>query len=221
MKTLSNLSLSELQTLLKDNGIDSSGPVQVLRIRLKDFQKDSKKQLFKPEISKKRSKKKKVSCKIMESEDSEEQPMDLDIQVEIEHEKVEFHKDFKEFEDVLQRFNQTITRKGEKEMDLEEMQGSDQEEFIDKEEIIQTRKKQRKVNRMTVAQLKQIVQKPEVVEWVDVTASDPLLLITLKSTRNTVPVPDHWSLKRKYLQGKRGMEKPPFELPGKCFFLWI
>jgi hypothetical protein len=31
--------------------------------------------------------------------------------------------------------------------------------------------------------------------------------------RNSVPVPRHWSQKRKYLQGKRGLEKPPFRLP--------
>jgi len=52
-------------------------------------------------------------------------------------------------------------------------------------------------------------------KWVDVTAADPKLLISLKSYRNTVPVPQHWSQKRKYLQGKRGIEKLPFELPGK------
>lgn len=28
-----------------------------------------------------------------------------------------------------------------------------------------------------------------------------------------MPVPRHWSQKRKYLQGKRGLEKPPFVLP--------
>jgi splicing factor 3B subunit 2 len=67
---------------------------------------------------------------------------------------------------------------------------------------------------LTVAELKQLVKKPEVVEWWDVTASDPKLLISLKSYRNTVPVPAHWSQKRKYLQGKRGIEKPPWELPG-------
>jgi splicing factor 3B subunit 2 len=48
----------------------------------------------------------------------------------------------------------------------------------------------------------------------DVTASDPRLLVYLKALRNTVPVPRHWCHKRKYLQGKRGIEKPPFELPG-------
>merc|ERR1711971_758077 len=39
------------------------------------------------------------------------------------------------------------------------------------------------------------------------------LLVHLKSIRNTVPVPRHWCFKRKYLQGKRGIEKPPFDLP--------
>ena len=47
----------------------------------------------------------------------------------------------------------------------------------------------------------------------DVTASDPKLLVHLKAYRNTVPVPVHWSQKRKYLQNKRGTEKSPFELP--------
>ena len=35
----------------------------------------------------------------------------------------------------------------------------------------------------------------------------------MQSYRNTVPVPRHWCQKRKYLQGKRGIEKTPFELP--------
>lgn len=76
-----------------------------------------------------------------------------------------------------------------------------------------SKKKQRKMNRLTVAELKQLVKKPEVVEWTDVSAADPRLLLHLKSYRNTVPIPVHWSAKRDYLQGKRGIEKPPFQLP--------
>ncbi|KAI0244292.1 hypothetical protein L0F63_005460 [Massospora cicadina] len=76
-----------------------------------------------------------------------------------------------------------------------------------------SRKKLRKLSRMSISELKQRSKKPEVVEWVDVTASDPTLLVHLKSYRNSVPIPKHWSQKRKYLQGKRGIEKPPFELP--------
>lgn len=64
-----------------------------------------------------------------------------------------------------------------------------------------------------MAELKQLVKKPEVVEWTDVSASDPRLLLHLKSSRNSVPVPPHWSAKRDYLQGKRGIEKAPFQLP--------
>lgn len=59
----------------------------------------------------------------------------------------------------------------------------------------------------------QLVTRPDVVEMHDVTARDPKLLVSLKATRNSVPVPRHWCFKRKYLQGKRGIEKPPFELP--------
>lgn len=35
----------------------------------------------------------------------------------------------------------------------------------------------------------------------------------VQAYRNSVPVPRHWSQRRKYLQGKRGIEKPPFKLP--------
>ncbi len=39
------------------------------------------------------------------------------------------------------------------------------------------------------------------------------MLVGMQAYRNSVPVPRHWSQKRKYLQGKRGIEKPPFVLP--------
>merc|ERR1719193_1298818 len=76
-----------------------------------------------------------------------------------------------------------------------------------------SKRKLKKMNRLSVAELKQLVTRPDVVEMHDVTARDPRLLVHLKSTRNTVPVPRHWCFKRKYLQGKRGIEKPPFDLP--------
>ena len=76
-----------------------------------------------------------------------------------------------------------------------------------------SKKKKKLMSRLSVAELKQLVQRPDVVEAHDVTASDPRLLVYLKAYRNTVPIPRHWCHKRKYLQGKRGIEKPPFELP--------
>ena len=76
-----------------------------------------------------------------------------------------------------------------------------------------SKKKMKLLSRFTVAELKQLVQHPDVIEAHDVTSSDPKLLVYLKGLRNTVPVPRHWSHKSKYLQRKRGIEKPPFKLP--------
>lgn len=76
-----------------------------------------------------------------------------------------------------------------------------------------SKKKLRKQKRLSVAELKALVHRPDLVEAWDVTSSDPRLLLYLKSYRNTVPVPRHWCHKRKYLQGKRGIERGPFELP--------
>eukprot|EP00004_Rigifila_ramosa_P009687 TRINITY_DN2132_c0_g1_i1.p1 TRINITY_DN2132_c0_g1~~TRINITY_DN2132_c0_g1_i1.p1 ORF type:complete len:574 (+),score=161.23 TRINITY_DN2132_c0_g1_i1:78-1724(+) len=76
-----------------------------------------------------------------------------------------------------------------------------------------SKKKKRAAKRMPHAELKQRVRRPDLVEYHDVSSPDPLLLLELKALRNTVPVPRHWSQKKKYLQGKRGFEKPPFQLP--------
>lgn len=76
-----------------------------------------------------------------------------------------------------------------------------------------SRRKQKERDRLAIADLKQLVSKPDVVELHDVASADPKLLVYLKSFRNTVPVPQHWCQKRKYLQNKRGYEKPPFQLP--------
>ncbi|VDP20180.1 unnamed protein product [Soboliphyme baturini] len=76
-----------------------------------------------------------------------------------------------------------------------------------------SKKKMRILMRPSIGELKATTNRPDVVEWHDVTAKDPKLLVHLKSVRNTVPVPRHWCFKRKYLAGKRGFEKPPFDLP--------
>jgi len=76
-----------------------------------------------------------------------------------------------------------------------------------------SKKQKKKEKRLSIAVLKQLVIKPDVVETWDVTSADPALLVYLKSYRNSVHVPRHWNQKRKYLQGKRGIEKPPFQLP--------
>ena len=74
-------------------------------------------------------------------------------------------------------------------------------------------KKRKQQTQLSVAELKALVEKPELVEWTDTSAPDPRLLVHIKSYRNVVPVPNHWSLKREYLSSKRGIEKPAFALP--------
>ena len=56
----------------------------------------------------------------------------------------------------------------------------EEEEEGDKEQPKISKKKLRRMNRLSVAQLKQLVERPDVVEMHDVTAPDPQLLIHLK-----------------------------------------
>ncbi|KAH6604980.1 spliceosome associated [Trichoderma cornu-damae] len=76
-----------------------------------------------------------------------------------------------------------------------------------------SKKKRKQLNKLSVAQLKALVNIPEVVEWHDVSSSDPRLLVQIKAQRNVVPVPAHWAMKREYLSSKRGIEKSAFRLP--------
>ncbi|TQS37022.1 hypothetical protein Golomagni_02515 [Golovinomyces magnicellulatus] len=87
------------------------------------------------------------------------------------------------------------------------------EEDEGEKEIKLSKKKKKERDKLSVAELKALVKKPELVEWTDTSASDPRLLVHIKSYRNVVPVPAHWALKREYLSSKRGVEKPPFSLP--------
>ncbi|KAG8932158.1 hypothetical protein FRC02_001575 [Tulasnella sp. 418] len=145
-----------------------------------------------------------------------------DAHVEYVTETLDFQAGMEAFSDVFARFKlpadsgtskDADASKGEviySDDDMMSDEGSDAENAAPK---IVSKRKLAKMNRLSVAELKQLVKKPEVVEWTDVSASDPRLLIHLKSYRNTIPIPPHWSAKRDYLQGKRGIEKPPFQLP--------
>ncbi|CAG8665240.1 10034_t:CDS:10, partial [Cetraspora pellucida] len=114
--------------------------------------------------------------------------------------------------EIKEEKNETLKTQNESRMKDSDDDTENESEDEDRQDKV-SKKKLKKMNRLSVAQLKQLVKRPEVVEWVDVTAADPKLLVSLKAYRNTVPVPQHWSQKRKYLQGKRGIEKPAFDLP--------
>ncbi|KAB8072821.1 splicing factor 3b, subunit 2 [Aspergillus leporis] len=121
------------------------------------------------------------------------------------------------YQDIISRFNEagddttTATKAHEK----PEVYFDDDNEIPDEEEKEPklSKRKRKELNKLSVAELKAMVRRPEIVEWTDTSAPDPRLLVHIKSHRNVVPVPSHWSLKREYLSSKRGIEKPPFALP--------
>lgn len=120
------------------------------------------------------------------------------------------------YKDVISKFEPGAGETLDKEPEKPQVYFDDDDEIPDEEEekVPKLSKKKRKeMNKLSVAELKALVRKPEIVEWTDTSASDPRLLVHIKAYRNVVPVPAHWSLKREYLSSKRGVEKPPFTLP--------
>lgn len=73
--------------------------------------------------------------------------------------------------------------------------------------------KKLKCKKPSLAYLKSISAHPELIQWYDCDANDPLFLVSIKSSKNIVPVPSHWNTKRDYLSGRSLLEKKPFELP--------
>ncbi|KAF2688661.1 DUF382-domain-containing protein [Lentithecium fluviatile CBS 122367] len=123
---------------------------------------------------------------------------------------------FEQYKSVFEKFREQTAEEVAKVEEKPEIYYDD-DDIPDEEAetgVVKMSKRQRKeMNKPTVAQLKAMVKKPELVEWTDVSSSDPRLLLALKGYKNAVPVPNHWSLKREYLSSKRGIEKPPFALP--------
>jgi splicing factor 3B subunit 2 len=144
---------------------------------------------------------------------------EVDSSIEVEYvEKDEFlltGKYYDEFKNVFQYFTKPapaliLNKESEEGANRHGKQGNE-EEKVDEKPI--SRKQRKQLKQLRVAQLKALVKRPDVVEVWDTTAKDPLTLIYLKSYKNSVAVPRHWSQKRKFLQNKRGILKPPFKLP--------
>ena len=122
------------------------------------------------------------------------------------------------YRDVMGRFQESDKEDpSTKEPEKPEIYYDEDDEIPDEEEEAgqpkMSKKKRKEQNKLSVAELKALVQKPETVDWTDTSATDPRLLVHIKAYRNVVPVPSHWSLKREYLSSKRGVEKPAFSLP--------
>jgi splicing factor 3B subunit 2 len=121
------------------------------------------------------------------------------------------------YKDVAGKFDEVAAESSTlKDSEKPEVYFDDGDEIPDEEQENEpklSKKKRKEMNKLSVAELKAMVRKPEIVEWTDTSAPDPRLLIHIKAHRNVVPVPSHWSLKREYLSSKRGVEKAPFALP--------
>ena len=136
---------------------------------------------------------------------------DIDLVPEPSHPLWEMYKD------VVGKFDEVAAESSTlKDSEKPEVYFDDGDEIPDEEQENEpklSKKKRKEMNKLSVAELKAMVRKPEIVEWTDTSAPDPRLLIHIKAHRNVVPVPSHWSLKREYLSSKRGVEKAPFALP--------
>lgn len=123
---------------------------------------------------------------------------------------------FDQYKSIFEKFREPPPEETAKDEEKPAIYYSDDDDLDEEEETKKhtiSKRMRKQMNKPSIAQLKAVVKKPELVEWTDVSSSDPALLISLKGAKNVVPVPNHWSLKREYLSSKRGIEKPPFALP--------
>ncbi|KFK32236.1 hypothetical protein AALP_AA6G215400 [Arabis alpina] len=154
-----------------------------------------------------------------DSKENDDPPKQVSEEVVVEYvaEQPEFEEGFEDaFRKIFDKFNfresvASEVRHGKKEepeekADVKKKLNSDSDSEAEEHNNEQkengiSNKKKKLQRRMNIAELKQVSARPDVVEVWDATSADPQLLVFLKSYRNTVPVPRHWSQKRRFLQG--------------------
>lgn len=95
----------------------------------------------------------------------------------------------------------------------EHLESSDEEGLSEEVEKPLSKRQRRKLNKVSIADLKAYSNRPNAVAWYDADAPDPYMCIAFKTSFNAIHVPSHWLQKRDYLSGKKGFEIPPFKLP--------
>uniref|UniRef100_A0A8C2GGJ4 Splicing factor 3b, subunit 2 n=1 Tax=Cyprinus carpio TaxID=7962 RepID=A0A8C2GGJ4_CYPCA len=157
----------------------------------------------------KKDKKNKKKRQQEEEEKKKEESHEKEPEVEIEYvteEPAVYDPNYIIFKRIFEAFKLTDDVKKEKEkepekpekpeilsfkkkgFELEKKDSDDSDEEMKKDMPKLSKKKLRRMNRLTVAELKQLVARPDVVEMHDVTAQEPKLLVHLKATRNTTGV---------------------------------
>ncbi|KAH0795362.1 DUF382-domain-containing protein [Histomonas meleagridis] len=122
-----------------------------------------------------------------------------------EEQAPDYFDDDEEYQAILSKFTPTV-----------EVGNAHEEEEIDEEPqepIFVSRQQVKRYGRPTIGMLKGLSRRPELIETFDNDAPDPYTLVEIKNTRNVVPVPSHWSQKRKYLNYKKGSEISRYRLP--------
>jgi splicing factor 3B subunit 2 len=127
---------------------------------------------------------------------------------------------YAELADVLSKFYSAEVVTGQEEPEVPEVksgEGAVPEEEVDEPEDEEagglSNRQRRVIRRLTLAELKARVNHPEVLEPHDTAAEDPTLLGFLKGYIHSVPVPVHWNQKRRYLSGRRALDKVTYQLP--------
>lgn len=149
---------------------------------------------------------------------------------ESEMDRMMANPEFQQFKLVFDKFQTNINSVEEESKDKGSLIESDDElgveneneaeiEFVNNEnshpkhERKASKRKLKKMNKIPLAELKSMAKRPEIVQWYDADAEDPLMNLGLKENKNSVPVPHHWQFKREYLVSRRGIERPQFQLP--------
>lgn len=160
-------------------------------------QRQKRRERKKQNKAKKKQQEEQQAQKAEPEKQSEEDTKD-DIDFEIEYVAAPIFQNEEEasmFEDIKEIVEHFTLPQGEEEEAPEKVE---QQEEVKAEKLSKKKKKLQK--RLPIAVLKQLVERPDLVELHDTAAADPLTLLHLKSQRNTVPIPRHWSQKKKYLQ---------------------
>ncbi|KAF2118862.1 hypothetical protein BDV96DRAFT_643032 [Lophiotrema nucula] len=124
---------------------------------------------------------------------------------------------FEQYKDIFLKFQESTTEEVAKEDEKPEIYYEEDDVQDEDEEAATAKKLSKKArklqNKVPLYELRGLAKDPKVVEEADQSSTAPWLLISIKATKNVIPVPNHWALKREYLSSKRGIEKPAFALP--------
>jgi splicing factor 3B subunit 2 len=178
--------------------------------------------LQKDRAKRKVRKHKKQEAKALQIVKKEQQELESELKTEPEFE-VEYvvvnpfetednaNEEYEELKEIFTHFLKVEEDEKKEEMPEQGVTNGKADAPVKEEKL--SKKKRKLQRRLPIAVLKAMVDRPDLVEPHDTCAANPYVLMHLKAYRNTVPVPRHWSQKRKYLQGKRGQEKGGYELP--------